>query len=266
MADKSAAIGTLSFLTRSEPRTRILLQLLSTQSLSRRQFRDRLSVSRSTITRALAALEERDLVAHDGKTYHLTPSGQIVAETIADAVDTLQATDELSTFLEWFPYSEYDVDLDDLRTADITVATDVNPYAPSRKHAEVMREAATARLLLPSIDRQLVESIGDLVVDGALSLELTIPPQMEGTVSTGKFATLLRGQIEAGGTTVFVSDAAPPFYVGLFDDDGVQVGVEDDDGYPRALLETSSDSVREWAERIYHQYRDGAREKPVEEF
>jgi predicted transcriptional regulator len=266
MADTSAAIDTLSFLTRSEPRTRILLQLLSSGALPRRQFRDQLSVSRSTITRALAALEERDLVGHDGGTYHLTPTGRIVAETIADAVDTLQVTDELSTFLEWFPYSEYDIDIDDLRATEITVATDVNPYAPSRKHAEAMREAMTARLLLPSIDLQLVESIDDLVVDGSLSIELTIPPKMEETVSTGEFAMLLRGQIEAGGMTIFVSDAAPPFYVGLFDDDGVQVGVEDDDGYPRALLETNRDSVREWAEHIYRQYRDGAREKPAEEF
>lgn len=266
MADESGAISTLSFLTRSEPRTRILLQLLSSEPLSRRQFRDRLSVSRSTITRALATLEERDLVAHDGKGYHLTPSGTIVAETIADAVDTLQVTDDLSTFLKWFPYSEYDVDLDDLRAAEITVATDVDPYAPSRKHAESLRGFDQFRMLLPSIDLQLVRGSDDRLKNGDLELELLVSPEMEETISTGEFASVLREQIESGSMTVLVSTESVPFYLGLSGSGTVQVGVEDDEGFPRAVLETDAEALQSWCETVYQQFRADARLKPAEEF
>ncbi len=266
MADESGAISSLSFLTRSEPRTRILLQLLSSEPLSRRQFRDRLSVSRSTITRALAALEERDLVAHDDKGYHLTPSGTIVAETIADAVDTLQMTDELSTFLKWFPYSEYDVGLDDLRAAEITVATDVDPYAPARKHAESLRGFDQFRMLLPSIDLQLVRGSDDRIKNGELEMELLVSPDMEQTILAGEFASVLREQIESGNLTVLVSADLVPFYLGLSGGGTVQVGVEDDEGFPRAVLETDAESLRSWGERVYQQFRADARLKPAEEF
>ncbi|WP_340098414.1 helix-turn-helix transcriptional regulator [Salinibaculum salinum] len=266
MADTSAAIGTLSFLTRSEPRTRILLQLLSSGSLSRRQFRDQLSVSRSTITRALAALEERDLVGHDGGTYHLTPTGRIVAETIADAVDTLQVTDELSTFLEWFPYSEYDIDLDDFRTADITVSTEVDPYAPSRKHAESLGEFDQFRMLLPSIDLQVARSTDDRLKNGDLDLELLVSPEMEETISTGEFASVLREQIESGSMTVLISADPIPFYLGLSRSDTVQIGVEDDEGFPRAVLESDTEALRSWCETVYRQFRADARTKSADEF
>ncbi|MEF8786046.1 MAG: HTH domain-containing protein [Haloarculaceae archaeon] len=266
MADTSAAIDTLSFLTRSEPRTRILLQLLSSGSLSRRQFRDRLSVSRSTITRALAALEERALVGHDGETYHLTPTGRIVAETIADAVDTLEVTDDLSTFLEWFPYSEYDIDLDELRAADIIVSTDVDPYAPSRRHAESVGEHDQFRMLLPSIDLQLARSTDDRLKNGDLELELIISPEMEETISTGEFASVLREQIESGSMTVLVSPDPIPFYLGLAGSGTVQIGVEDEEGFPRAVLETDTESVRSWCETVYQQFRADARTKSAEEF
>lgn len=267
MADESGAISTLSFLTRSEPRTRILLQLLSSEPLSRRQFRDQLSVSRSTVTRALAALEERDLVAHGGEGYyHLTPSGTIVAETIGDAVDTLQATDELSTFLKWFPYSEYDVGLDDLRAAEITVASDVNPYAPSRKHAESLRGFDQFRMLLPSIDLQIIRGSDNRLKNGDLELELLVSPDMEKTISAGEFASVLREQIESGNLTVFVSADPVPFYLGISGGGTVQVGVEDDEGFPRAVLETDAEALQSWGETVYQQFRADARLKPAEEF
>ncbi|WP_302082022.1 helix-turn-helix transcriptional regulator [Salinibaculum rarum] len=266
MADTSAAIDTLSFLTRSEPRTRILLQLLSSGSTSRRQFRDRFSVSRSTITRALTALEERGLVGHDGATYHLTPTGRIVAETIADAVDTFEVTDELSTFLEWFPYSDHDISLDELSAADITVSTDVNPYAPSRKHAKTVSEHDQFRMLLPSIDLQVARSTDDRLKNGDLELEMIVTPEVEETISTGEFASLLREQIECGSMTVLVSPEPIPFYLGLSGSGTVQVGVEDDEGFPRAVLTAETDALRSWGERVYEQFRADARTKPAAEF
>lgn len=264
MTDAAGALQTLSFLTRSRSRAHVLMELLSAGSLSRQAFRDRLSTSRSTVTRTLSALEDCGWIVRDGEIYRLTASGRIVAQTITDAVETVETTDELSTFLEWFPYAEHDVDIDDLRGADITVSTDANPYAPSRAHAKAVSEAATVKMALPSIDLELAKSMDDRLKSGELSVESLIPSRIQPTLVSDEFATVLRDQVEAGNMTIVLSETVPPFYVGLLDGDTVQIGVEDDDGHPRALLESTHDSLCEWGESLYASYRDDARELPVD--
>ena len=266
MGDEAGALEQISFLTRSNHRIRILTGLLTAGSLTRREFRERLDASRSTVTRTLSALEERDLVVRTGDEYRLTPSGTIIADAVDDLVATVELTDELSTFIEWFPYSEYDIALEHFREAEITASTDPDPYAPSRKHAAAIRVASSYRMMLSSIDLQLVRSVGDNVEAGELELELLVPPSMEETISTGEFASTLGSQIEAGGMTVYVTDKPVPFYLGLSGDRDVQIGVEDDEGFPRALLETGHEPLCEWAEGVYAEYRETAREKPRSEF
>jgi len=47
-------------------------------------------------------------------------------------------------------------------------------------------------------------------------------------------------------------------YLGIADGTTVQIGVEDDDGIPRALLETTNESVRAWAESMFSKYTASA--------
>ena len=266
MADDSDAIQQISFLTRSESRVQILTHLLATGSATQRDFREELSSSRSTVTRALSALAERGWVERDGDRYALTPQGRIVADGLDALVDTVQATDELATFLEWFPYAEYDVDIELLRGAEIIVSTDPNPYAPSRKHAAAVRNAARFKMLLPSIDLQVAKTVEEPVVAGDLDIELLVSPGMEDTIAAGDFAETLRHQIAAGGMTVLVADEPAPFYLGLSGEGLVQIGVEDDEGFPRALVESDDEDLREWAVEVYDSIRGTAREKPAAEF
>jgi predicted transcriptional regulator len=266
MADESTAIEQISFLTRSEPRVRILTHLLEAEPTSQREFRSAVETSRSTVTRALSALEEQDWIVQNGDRYRLTPSGRLIAEGLTDLVDTVQATDDLSTFIRWFPLADYDVDIDQLREAEVTASTDPDPYAPSRKHAAALRDATSFRMLLPSIDLQLVESTDTRVRGGDLELELVVSPEVEATIQSGEFADVLRGQIASGNLTVLVTDDPVPFYVGLSGDGDVQIGVEDDQGFPRALLETDDEVLRTWAGSVYDEHRAAARRKPAAEF
>lgn len=266
MGDDSGAIDQIAFLTRSKPRVRILTHLLESGPATQRELRERIDTSRSTVTRSLSALTERAWLTEDGDRYRLTPSGRIVADGLAELLDTVQATDELATFIEWFPYGEYDLDLDHLRDAEITASTDPDPYAPSRKHAAAVREASSFRALLPSVDLQLVRGLEDRVLGGELDAEWLVSQGLEETISTGEFAETLHEQISAGGLTVRVCDRPAPFYLGLSDTGLVQIGVEDDEGFPRALLETDSAAIRTWAESVYADFRKHSREKPAAEF
>jgi len=266
MADESEAIGQISFLTRSESRVGILTQLLADGPTTQREFQEELSSSRSTVTRALSALAKRGWVEREGDRYRLTPQGRIVADGLDTLVDTVQATDELATVIEWFPYAEYDIDIEQFRGADITASTDPDPYAPSRKHATAVQDTSRFRMLLPSIDLQMVRTIEEPAVAGELTVELLVSPGMEGTIEGDDFADALRTQIAADGMTVFVTDEPAPFYLGLSGDGLVQVGVEDDEGFPRALVESEDEKLRAWGEGVYEDVRESAREKPLAEF
>ena len=89
MVDESTALEQISFLTRSEPRVRILTHLLDAGPTSQREFRSAVETSRSTVTRALSALEEQDWIVQNGDGYHLTPSGRLIAEGLTDLVETV---------------------------------------------------------------------------------------------------------------------------------------------------------------------------------
>lgn len=266
MVDESGAIEHISFLTRSESRVKILTHLLANGPTTQRAFRDELSSSRSTVTRALSALEDRGWVERTGDACRLTPQGHIVADGLDGLVDLVQATDELSTFIRWFPYGEYDVELDQFRGAEITVSTESDPYAPSRAHAALLQEADRFGMVLPSIDLQVVRTTEERVTAGDMTIEFIVSPGMEEIIVSDEFAAAIRTQMEAGGMTVLVADEPVPFYLGLSGGKAVQVGVEDDEGFPRALVESTDDGLREWAEDVYDSIRESAREKPIEEF
>ncbi len=264
MHDESGAVEQIAFLARSEARVTILTHLLVAGPTTRRAFREELNQSRSTVTRALSALSDCGYVEQDGGSYSLTPQGRLVSDSFADLVDTVQATEELGTFLRWFPYSEFEFDIDHLRDGEVTVSTEADPYAPARQHAEALADTPRGRQLLPSIDLQMAQRMHDRVLNAELDMEILLSPGLEETVSTEPFAPVLHEQVADGSLRLFVCEQQAPFYLGLTHD-LVQIGVEDDEGFPRALLETDSPAVREWAEDVYASFREQARPKPPEE-
>lgn len=266
MGDDAGAVEQIAFLTRAEPRVEILTHLLDSGPTTQREFRDHVDASRSTVTRALSALDEHDWIRRDGESWRLTPQGRIVADGLGDLVDTIRATEEISTFLEWFPYAEFDLDLAHIRGAEILSHTPGDPYLPARRQTELLHEVGEFRGLLPSLDIEGTRVVHERIQSGEFEAEIVVPAGLEPTLTTGEYATLFREQIRTGRLTVRVHDGDLPFYLGLGDDGTVQVGVEDDDGFPRALLATDSDDVRAWAESVYRDFRDRARVKPVEEF
>lgn len=56
-----------------------------------------------------------------------------------------------------------------------------------------------------------------------------------------------------------MTDDEVPFCLGIVDG-LVQIGVEDDEGVPRALAESSSDELREWARERFAAFEQRASE------
>jgi predicted transcriptional regulator len=181
-------------------------------------------------------------------------------------LDTVETVEELSEFFRWY---RADVELPDLLEVsdiEVTYSTDAEPYAPARRQTEILHSAERLHVLLPAIDLDSTKTITEQVTQRGLELETVVSPNVESTIESDEFAPLMSAKIQTGRSAVFVAREDLPFYVGLADDGRVQVGLADDEGLPRALLETSDDAVREWAEDVYEGYRKRARHKPIEEF
>lgn len=259
-------LAAVRFLARADSRARTVEHLLEAGPTSQRELRTHLDASRTTVSRALQALEDRGWVARTEDGYRLTHAGRLVGRAFAGTLETAAAVDELAAFLRWYPA---EVELPPLVEADdraVTYSTDAAPYAPAREQTEILRTADRLRVLLPATDRDSTATLAEQVADRGLTVESVVPPHVAATLTSETFAPLVRETIETGRSTVYVTERPVPFYLGLADDGRVQVGLADDDGLPRALLETADDGVRAWAEALYADYREGARRKPVEEF
>jgi len=252
------------FLARADSRVRIVEQLLVAPA-SQRELRTRLDSSRTTVSRALRSLAAQGWVEEDGGTYWLTRSGRLVGGEFLDLLETVERTRELGEFLTWFPDDEPAPDFGDLSDATVTTTGEGEPYAPARKQSEILADADRLRILLPSIDLDATRSLVEEVERG-LEIETVVDPALEARMSSGEFAPLVRRTVETGRSTILVAQSELSFYLGIAADGRVQIGVEDDEGLPRALLETTDAEVRAWAEAVYQDHRETAREKPATEF
>ncbi|MHB9285552.1 helix-turn-helix transcriptional regulator [Halobacteriales archaeon Cl-PHB] len=266
MAGDADPVSQIAFVARSDARVQVLEELLESGPATQRDLRDCLDTSRSTVTRALQALAEEDWIESSGDAYRLTPVGTVIAAEFLDLVDTVRMTEELSSFLRWFPIAENDLELAALTDAEVTTRSDSDPYAPARKHLGILETATSLRSLLPSIDIEGAKLVHDRILGGEFESEMVVSPSVAETIETGEFAPLFREQIESGGLTVHVADGELPFYLGIAYDGRVQIGVEDDEGFPRALLETTDETVWEWADGVYQEMQNSARIKPAAEF
>lgn len=266
MSETATPIEQIAFLARSETRVRALEFLAERQSASQRDCRDALDASRSTIARTLGALEERDWVVERDGGYRLTAAGQVVAESFLDLVETVDATATLAPFLRWFPVSEFDLDVGALRDAELTVRSEGDPYAPADRQTELLRTTEELRCLLPSTELDGCRLVHERCLAGDLTMESVVSPAVAETITGGEYAPLFREMVADGAQTVYRATEPLPFYLGLTGDGGVEIGVECEEGFPRALLETGDASAREWGESVFEQRRASAERMALEAF
>lgn len=257
MNPRTEAIDSISFLSRAESRVCLLESLLEAGLLDLRALQERLDYSRSTITRSMDSLIEVGWVTESPEGYRLTPVGRLVINDFRELLTTVETTEELAPFLKWFPLSSHDISIEELRGGELTVASASNPLAPIRELTTLIRSATQFRALVPSIDLETVRLVHDRIVDDKLEAEIVVPPEFAELVADEPFASYFEELLASGRHPVYIAPEVP-VYLAIGEDTTVQIGVLDDEGIPRAVLETTSESVRTWAESLFSRYRQSA--------
>ncbi|PSP78784.1 transcriptional regulator [Halobacteriales archaeon QS_1_68_20] len=247
----------IDFLASSTHRVEVLRALDDDGPLSRRTIQDRVDASRSTVKRALDGLAELDWVAETDDGYVITPVGSAVLSAYAEFADAVRTAESVAPVFRWLPETDPDFDLRSLDDAEVVVASEGDPYAPAIHQTELMQSVKRFRGLFPSIDREGIRRVHDRIVAGHLEAEIVVSADVAATIREEPYADLFREPLATGRLSVSVVDEVP-FHLGLPDDGSVQVGVEDDEGLPRALLDTGDEAVRRWGKRRYEEYRSAA--------
>lgn len=258
MTTYAERIEEVEFLARSEIRVRVLNRVAAVGTATRRELRDDLDASRTTVKRNLDALVERGWLRNTGRKYTITPCGEYIATEFGELVEAIRIVRELEPFMEWVEANDFAFDLGELVDAEIVVANGGDPYAPVNKHVETLQTADEVRALLPSVGHEAMKVSVERIREADPEYEMVVEPDCAETLQTDpQYAPLLDVAITAGAVELFLYEGEFPYYLGILDST-VQIGAEDDDGIPRALLETESDTVREWAERTFTEYRSEA--------
>lgn len=251
----------VALLTRSRNRIRILEEFVDHGERHRDELRSASDVTRTTLNRNLDALEEAGWVRSDGLTYRLTPCGELVAEAVIDLVETTHVANQLQDALRWLPVSALDLDLRHLGDAEVWVPEPGDPYAMVNHHVRTIRSMERCRALLHVTGLHATEAGHEAVVEGGADAELVVTPAVAETL-TGKpeYEALLDEMRATGRCDLLVYDGDVPFSLAVFD--GTVQLLADEDGEPRALVESDADAVRTWAVDCYETYRQEA--DPVE--
>lgn len=252
-----SSLSALEFLAGSRHRIEILDLLRETGPATRRDVRESVEVSRSTVRRTLEGFLERDWIAPTDDGYRVTAAGGLVAEEFQRLRETARTTDEYAPLLRNLPASALDVDPTWLAGGRLTVAAEANPYAPAQRQTETIRSTARFRGLLPSIELEGTKLVHERIVDGELTATVVLSSAGAETVRSEPFAELFREKLATGRLEAFAHDGGIPMYLGL-PDDAVEIGCEDDEGIPRALLQSTDRRLRAWGEETFDDYLEGA--------
>lgn len=255
MADDSVAA--VEFLARSQTRIRLLTVLAREQELSKDELHEQFDASRTTIQRNLSALADRGWITSSNSDYAITTAGEWVAEDFAALVETIDEATRLGPVLESIDTTTFDFDPRHVGF-EVTTPDPGNPLKMVHKHTRAIQQADDIRIMLPETGVRAMKAGHERTTEEGVPLGMVVSePVLDVFRSDPEFRDYFEDKMAADAFSLFVTEKAVPYYLGILDDE-VQIGVSED-GQPRALLSTESPQVFEWAEHTFVEYKSHAR-------
>ncbi|MFC7228368.1 hypothetical protein N0B31_13220 [Salinirubellus salinus] len=244
----------IAFLVRSENRV-CVLRTVAAETATRRELRDGLSMSRTTLGRVLNEFEERGWIRRTGDGYTTTPAADAILTKFVPLLETMEGIYNLGEAIEWLPPPARAVELRHFRDATVTTSTPDNPAAPFDRGLEAIRDADRYRGLTSTAIPSYVQALRECLRGGL---------DFEGIIEASFVATL-RDEPQrvdpwydfAERETAWLYDGRVPINMHLLDDVVlVWLGTHDGDELEvYGLLESGNPAVLEWAESLYEEYR-----------
>lgn len=234
------ALKDAAFLATSANRPRAL-EVLSQKPHSRSELETRIGVSRMTAKRILDDFRARGWIDEQGS-YRTTALGDVVIAEFNSLLEILDTVQKLAAIFHWLP-DDFDIDPRKLVDSRVTVNSWSDSVAPVRRAAEIAHNARTLRVAGSGIAPDVIKAIRDAAVAGG---DVTF-------VTTEQALEVLRASEELSEWMIEAMDAGADLYrhpgfmylIAQCDDVAV-IGVNDEAGVPRGLVESRNPRVCEW--------------------
>lgn len=252
--DIRSSLEEIEFLARSPNRIRVLDALIA-EPMERHAIEDETGVSRATLARILNAFEKRGWATRTGRQYEATPVGEYVAREFTDLLTRFEPVPELNEVAQWFPEEGFDFDLGCLAGAEIIRPAKSDALAPTTHITHRLRTADRVQVLSYSHLPDVMGECWRRTVDGTLELESIVDRGVLDRIGTDpRMVDHAQEMAESGRAEFFWYEGTIPFTVFLVDDT-VLLCLSGGEGAPHAVIETTDETVRSWAESTIDAYR-----------
>lgn len=255
-----ASTAEIEFLATSDHRVGVL-DALTERPRDRNELYDSTGASPSTMGRILADFEGRRWIARDGRTYELTRLGEFVAERFADLRHAMTVERTLRDVWRWLPVEMDGFDPGSFTDPVVSRPGPGYPYEPVERVTHLIEETATMRGFgMAMLKSRNLEAFFDRVLDD-LVCEYVYPPAVfEEILSWDRVR--VEEATARGNYTASLHDGLPIDEwcgVCLLDERVSFCCYDPETRTLRALVDTDSPGMYEWAGSLFERYRRVAR-------
>lgn len=229
-----------------------LLEGLRGTSASAGRLVETVDMSRSTVHRALDALEEHEVVQESGGEYELTQLGEVLAGELRRFGRRARTARSLSPFLNAVRTNGTDVPVEHLDDATVIRRKPRQPHVTIHRIFELFERSDHVRMFSSVISPIYVDMAYPKLMDGmqiqavfereVVDLMLSeYPQQAHDTIATGNF-------------DVYAHPGDLPFELFVFDD-RIGMAAHNREGIAEVLIESDDPAARTWAEDRFETHR-----------
>ncbi|WP_119815575.1 helix-turn-helix transcriptional regulator [Halalkaliarchaeum desulfuricum] len=256
-----AAHDDVQYLAGSPVRANILAALCE-EPLRPTQLTDRVDATRTTVQRILAGYLDREWVVKRGHRYTVTVTGRGVYRAYESLCADVERASELGSFASHIGPIADDLPWTALESAEVTAASDRDPFSTVQRLVELISTADADRMraITPIVAEVFNEAAAEFI-EGGGHLELTIDSGVLEASRTG-FPEAVDRAVENGDVEVRVHPEPIGFGLMLCEE-WACLGAYDDENNVRAVIESDSSELFDWANEQYGRYR--SRTRPLAE-
>jgi predicted transcriptional regulator len=229
-----------------------LLDALSERGMTMRELDETLSMSRSTVHRALGSFEEGNVLDKREQTYVLTRFGETVAARTREFSTQLGTASALDAFLNTIDGVDVAVPLGCFTDAEVIEPQSRTAHAGVKRILDLIEASDSLRMLSNVLSPLYVDVARREVVDG-MSLAVIFDERFAERFA----AEYADDTVQAFRTGRLDVDFAPDIPFELFLYDGkMAMAAHDHTTLPRMFVETDDEAAIEWAEDLYQRYEE----------
>lgn len=241
-----------------------LLMLLHDRQRTKGELEAALGVSRSTVDRAVRALEERTIVSRGSGGVSLTQYGRVILDGYLQFRDGLMGLDAAKPLLSSFD-ADGMVPFDLFRDANVVTSSRESPQRPIVEFRQFLGDVSEVRSIITGVLPEYVQTCHKRVVEDGLTVEVVLGSSVLEKLLT-RYWGAVRDMLSTDRFTMYEMSSVPSFSVQVGETDRREAAMLTyGESGVTGFIRSARPAAVAWAEMVFDRYRsDAALVAPME--